>query len=134
MRTLPNFWNHSSCDHAVTRACCRPGRRQTAGAGDLAGRRERGRGPRLRPGELLPFWQLTSEQDWQICERQQKGVDSRLHARAVLAVQGIQRGRFVQWYLQFAGGAGRCLNARILIVGGGAVGCSIAYHLGELGE
>ena len=27
------------------------------------------------PG-LLPFWQLTSEQDWALCERNQNGVRS----------------------------------------------------------
>ena len=26
--------------------------------------------------KLMPFWQLTSEQDWEICERQQRGVSS----------------------------------------------------------
>jgi Rieske 2Fe-2S family protein len=27
-------------------------------------------------GRLLPFWQLTSEQDWELCERNQRGVQS----------------------------------------------------------
>ena len=26
--------------------------------------------------ELLPFWQLTSEQDWQLCEQAHQGVNS----------------------------------------------------------
>ena len=25
---------------------------------------------------LLPFWQLTSEQDWELCERNQAGVEN----------------------------------------------------------
>jgi Rieske 2Fe-2S family protein len=29
-----------------------------------------------RLDRLLPFWQLTNEQDWEICRWQQKGVDS----------------------------------------------------------
>ena len=37
--------------------------------------------------KLMPFWQLTSEQDWALCERQQKGVNSsRYQPGAVLDV------------------------------------------------
>ena len=50
--------------------------------------------------KLLPFWQLTSEQDWVICERQQKGVNSSAYRPGPYStfkeynVEG-----FVQWYL-----------------------------------
>ena len=30
---------------------------------------------------LLPFWQLTSEQDWDLCERNQAGVNSSAFTR-----------------------------------------------------
>ena len=26
--------------------------------------------------DIMPFWQLTSEQDWELCEKAQKGVNS----------------------------------------------------------
>jgi Rieske 2Fe-2S family protein len=58
---------------------------------------------------LIPFWQLTSEQDWSLCERNQRGVSnpafspgpySREREYNVLA--------FVEWYLErVAGTRGR---------------------------
>jgi hypothetical protein len=47
-RTLPNFWNHSSCDHGVTTRLTTEGTARDRGADDLAGRRGCGRRPRLR--------------------------------------------------------------------------------------
>jgi len=29
-----------------------------------------------RLDDLTPFWQLTSEQDWALCEKAQKGINS----------------------------------------------------------
>ena len=56
---------------------------------------------------LLPFWQRTSEQDWELCERNQRGV----------AGSGYRPGpyspsreanviAFVDWYLTLRGEAG----------------------------
>jgi glycine betaine catabolism A len=76
LRTLPNFWQHGSCDHAVIT------RLTPNGIGSTSVRvmwlvdssAEEGKDYQLPA--LLPFWQLTSEQDWQICARQQLGVRS----------------------------------------------------------
>ena len=43
VRTLPNFWNHSSCDHAVSTRLLPAGPRKTAGACEWLVDRERGR-------------------------------------------------------------------------------------------
>ena len=45
MRSLPNFWLHASCDHAVRRACCPPARarRGCAATGSSIGTRAKAR-------------------------------------------------------------------------------------------
>ena len=47
IRTLPNMWNHSSCDHGVSTRLLPAGPRNDAGARHLARARGRGRRPRL---------------------------------------------------------------------------------------
>jgi Rieske 2Fe-2S family protein len=101
LRTLPNFWNHSSCDHAVSTRLLPAGPRLTKarvlwlvdqGA-------EEGKDYDLR--ELLPFWQLTSEQDWQLCETQQCGVNSSAYTPGSYSpYKEYNVDGFVRWYLK----------------------------------
>ena len=50
---------------------------------------------------LLPFWELTSEQDWKICENQQRGVQSSAYRPGPYSpYKEYNVDRFVQWYLQ----------------------------------
>ena len=50
---------------------------------------------------LLPFWQLTSEQDWKICENQQRGVESSAYRPGPYSpYKEYNVDRFVQWYLK----------------------------------
>ena len=101
MRTLPNFWNHSSCDHAVTTRLLPIGPRETAirvwwlvDQSAVAGRD-------YDLAKLMPFWQLTSEQDWVICERQQRGVESSAYAPGPYSsFKEYNVDSFVQWYLK----------------------------------
>jgi glycine/D-amino acid oxidase-like deaminating enzyme len=76
IRTLPNFWNHSSCDHAVSTRLLPAGPQQTAIRVWWLVEKDAVEGRDYDLVKLLPFWQLTSEQDWEICERQQRGVNS----------------------------------------------------------
>ena len=100
MRALPNFWNHSSCDHGVSTRLLPMGPQLTAIRvwWLVAGTAVEGRDYDLE--KLMPFWQLTSEQDWLICERQQKGINSSAYRPGPYStfkeynVEG-----FVQWYL-----------------------------------
>ncbi|MBL9173667.1 MAG: aromatic ring-hydroxylating dioxygenase subunit alpha [Verrucomicrobiales bacterium] len=100
MRALPNFWNHSSCDHGVSTRLLPMGPQLTAIRvwWLVAGTAVEGRDYDLE--KLMPFWQLTSEQDWLICERQQKGINSSAYTPGPYStfkeynVEG-----FVQWYL-----------------------------------
>jgi phenylpropionate dioxygenase-like ring-hydroxylating dioxygenase large terminal subunit len=51
--------------------------------------------------KLMPFWQLTSEQDWLICERQQKGVNSTAYTPGPYSkFKEYNVDGFVRWYLQ----------------------------------
>lgn len=102
VRTLPNFWNHSSCDHGVTV-------RLTPGGKYLTRARiywlvdekaEEGRDYQLE--KLLPFWKLTGEQDWEICKNQQLGVNSRAYVPGPLSeYKEYNLDNFLRWYLRW---------------------------------
>jgi Rieske 2Fe-2S family protein len=101
LRALPNFWNHSSCDHGVSTRLLPLGPQLTAirvwwlvDAAAVEGRD-------YDPAKLMPFWQLTSEQDWIICERQQKGINSSAYQPGPYSTfKEYNVESFVQWYLE----------------------------------
>ena len=101
MRTLPNFWNHSSCDHGVSTRLLPTGPQETSIRVWWLVDEHAVEGRDYDLGRLTPFWQLTSEQDWLICERQQKGVNSSAYLPGPYSrhkeynVDG-----FVRWYLK----------------------------------
>ncbi len=76
MRTLPNFWNHSSCDHSVSTRLLPAGPELTTIRVWWLVDEEAVEGRDYDLKKMTPFWQLTSEQDWEICERQQRGVNT----------------------------------------------------------
>ena len=108
MRTLPNFWNHSSCDHGVSTRLLPAGPQLTAirvwwlvDANAVEGRD-------YDLAKLTPFWQLTSEQDWLICERQQKGINSTAYQPGPYSTfKEYNVEAFVQWYLKMLAPAAR---------------------------
>jgi Rieske 2Fe-2S family protein len=73
-RVLPGFWCHASADHAVTTRVLAAGPLETRieVAWLVDAHAEEGVDYELE--RLLPFWRLTSEQDWELCERNQRGV------------------------------------------------------------
>lgn len=101
MRTLPNFWNHSSCDHGVSTRLLPAGPEKTAIRVWWLVREDAVEGRDYELSALMPFWQLTSEQDWLICERQQRGVNSSAYRPGPYSsykeynVEG-----FMKWYLE----------------------------------
>ena len=105
VRALPNFWNHSSCDHAVSTRLLPAGPQRTAVRVYWLVHEKAVEGRDYDLSKLMPFWQLTSEQDWLICERQQRGVNSSAYTPGPYSefkeynVEG-----FVRWYLNLAGG------------------------------
>jgi Rieske 2Fe-2S family protein len=100
MRTLPNFWNHSSCDHAVSTRLLPAGPRKTAITVWWLVDEKAVEGRDYELTKLMPFWQLTSEQDWEICERQQRGVGSSAYEPGPYSTyKEYNVDSFVRWYL-----------------------------------
>ena len=53
---------------------------------------------------LLPFWQLTSEQDWELCERNHAGVRSPAYTPGPYSLRREYNvAAFVDWYLRRLG-------------------------------
>lgn len=76
IRTLPNMWNHSSCDHGVTTRLLPAGRLRTRVRVTWLVHKDAVEGRDYRLEDIMPFWQLTSEQDWALCEQAQRGISS----------------------------------------------------------
>lgn len=100
-RTLPNFWNHSSCDHGVSTLLLPCGPRKTLARVTWLVHEDAVEGRDYQLERLMPFWQLTSEQDWAICERQQKGVDSSAYEPGPYSkYKEYNVDAFVRWYVK----------------------------------
>ena len=101
MRTLPNFWNHSSCAHAVSTRLLPAGPQLTAVRVLWLVHQDAVEGRDFQLEKLMPFWQLTSEQDWEICERQQRGVNSSAYLPGPYSTyKEYNVDSFVQWYMK----------------------------------
>ncbi|MGH8692229.1 MAG: aromatic ring-hydroxylating oxygenase subunit alpha, partial [Burkholderiales bacterium] len=100
-RTLPNFWNHSSCDHGVSTLLLPAGPRKTLARVTWLVHEDAVEGRDYQLDKLMPFWQLTSEQDWAICERQQRGVDSSAYEPGPYSkYKEYNVDAFVRWYVK----------------------------------
>jgi glycine betaine monooxygenase A len=100
IRMLPNFWNHSSCDHSVSVRLTPNGLYHTnvRMIWLVDGKAEEGRDYDLE--KMLPFWLWTAEQDWQICVNQQRGVTSHAYTPGPLSIyKEYNLDRFLRWYL-----------------------------------
>jgi Rieske 2Fe-2S family protein len=101
IRALPNFWNHSSCDHGVSTRLLPAGPQLTAIRVWWLVDEKAVEGRDYDLSKLMPFWQLTSEQDWLICERQQKGVNSSAYTPGPYSTfKEYNVESFVRWYLK----------------------------------
>ncbi len=101
IRTLPNFWNHSSCDHGVSTRLLPAGPQRTAVRVYWLVDEKAVEGRDYDLVKMMPFWQLTSEQDWKICERQQRGVNSSAYRPGPYSTfKEYNVDSFVRWYLQ----------------------------------
>ncbi|HUF62538.1 MAG TPA: aromatic ring-hydroxylating dioxygenase subunit alpha [Verrucomicrobiales bacterium] len=101
MRTMPNMWIHASCDHVVSTRLLPAGLEHTLVRVAWLVDETAVEGKDYQLDHLLPFWRLTSEQDWELCAAAQRGVRS----------SGYQPGpfsrhkeynvdAFVRWYLK----------------------------------
>lgn len=100
MRTVPNFWNHSSCDHGVSTRLLPAGPHRTRVRVIWTVHKDAVEGRDYDLEKLLPFWKLTSEQDWELCERAQRGVSSRAYTPGPYSKhKEYNVDNFVRWYL-----------------------------------
>lgn len=101
MRTVPNCWCHASCDHAVSTRLTPAGPNETHIRVLWLVDQDAVEGRDYQLEELMPFWQLTSEQDWQLCERAQQGVQSSHYTPGPYSTfKEYNVDNFVRWYLQ----------------------------------
>jgi Rieske 2Fe-2S family protein len=100
VRTLPNMWHHASCDHAVTTRLLPAGLQRTAVRVTWLVHQDAVEGRDYRLEDIMPFWQLTSEQDWQLCEQAQKGVNSSRYVPGPLSTyKEYNVDAFLRWCL-----------------------------------
>ena len=106
VRTVPNLWNHSSCDHGVSTRLLPIGRKRTQVRVTWLVDSEAVEGRDYQLDDIMPFWQLTSEQDWELCDRAQRGVDSSGYRPGPLSkYKEYNVDGFIRWYLhQLANG------------------------------
>ena len=101
IRTLPNMWHHASCDHAVTTRVLPAGIQRTQVRVTWLVDEHAVEGRDYRVEDITPFWQLTSEQDWELCELAQKGVSSSHYTPGPFSTyKEYNVDAFVRWCLQ----------------------------------
>jgi Rieske 2Fe-2S family protein len=116
MRSMPNFWVHGSCDHAVASRLLPAGPRLTKVRSYWLVDAKAQEGEDYAVDRLMPFWHLTNEQDWDICKWQQKGVDSLGYVPGPLSQQKEYNvDAFIRWYLKQMG-PGMGMSERVVRV------------------
>ena len=101
IHAMPNYWNHSSCDHAVSTRLlpAGPGRKQIRVTWLVDNQTTESVAYKLE--HLIPFWQKTSDQDWSIYERVQHGVISgRFKPDTYSTYKEYNVEGFIRWYLK----------------------------------
>jgi Rieske 2Fe-2S family protein len=100
VRTLPNMWHHASCDHAVSTRLLPTGLHRTAVRVTWLVHEDAVEDRDYKLDDIMPFWQLTSEQDWALCEQAQKGVSSSRYLPGPLSTyKEYNVDAFLRWYL-----------------------------------
>lgn len=101
LSTMPNFWMHASSDHAVSTRLTPGGVELTHARVTWLVHEDAEEGVDYDLDRLLPFWKLTSEQDWVLCENNQHGVrSSRYRPGPYSPSKEYNVEKFVLWYLK----------------------------------
>jgi len=99
--TYPNFWCHANSDHAVTTQLIPLAPDLTRIRVTWLVHAEAVLGRDYSLERLLPFWQRTSEQDWELCHAQQQGVRSSAYQPGPYAEHWEKNViQFVNWYVE----------------------------------
>jgi Rieske 2Fe-2S family protein len=97
---FPNFWQHASDDHAVATRLTPLDATTTEVDVMWFVHRDAEEGRDYTLERLLPFWQRTSEQDWEICEANQAGVSSPAYTPGPYSrTRETNVQHFIDWYL-----------------------------------
>jgi Rieske 2Fe-2S family protein len=100
VRTVPNFWSHMSADHAVLTRLLPAGPGTTLVRVQWLVDRDAVAGRDYELEQLLPFWQLTSEQDWDLCQRNHAGVRNPAYLPGPYSLtREYNVAAFIDWYL-----------------------------------
>ena len=101
MRTMPNMWLHASCDHACSTRLLPAGPAQTKARVTWLVDENAVEGRDYEVAKIMPFWQLTSEQDWDLCSKAQRGVTSSRYTPGPLSThKEYNVDAFIRWYLK----------------------------------
>jgi Rieske 2Fe-2S family protein len=97
---FPNFWQHANDDHAVATRLAPIDPVTTEVVVSWLVHKDAVEGRDYALEKLMPFWQRTSEQDWTICEANQKGVASPAYTPGPYArIMEANVQHFIDWYL-----------------------------------
>lgn len=100
LRTVPNMWCHASCDHVVSTRLLPVDKSTTEVRVFWLVDENAKEGKDYQLEKVMPFWQLTSEQDWTLCEAAQLGVQSSGYRPGPYSThKEYNVERFVRWYL-----------------------------------
>lgn len=101
LNTLPNFWFSASSDHAVAAQLTPLSPTQTRVQVDWIVNKDAVEGTDYHMDKLLPFWTLTNEQDWDICEAVQLGVvQASFEPGPLSQTKESALERFILWYTE----------------------------------
>jgi glycine betaine monooxygenase A len=114
---FPNFWQHASDDHAVATRITPIDATSCQVDVYWLVHQDAVEGTDYDLKKLMPFWQRTSEQDWEICAANQAGILSpRYQPGPYSSVRETNVQHFVDWYLGALGSP----RARLKAFGKGA--------------
>jgi len=97
----PSFWCHASADHAAATILLPTGPATTRVTVTWLVDRRAGEGD-VDTAALTALWTRTSEQDWALCERQQRGVASLGYRPGPLSARERGVAQFHDWYASCA--------------------------------
>lgn len=111
MVTLPNLLLEASPDYLVTLRVTPSGPRTTTVRVEWLVREDAVEGVDFNVERLTAFWRMTGEQDWNLCENNQLGVNSSVYRPGPYGPDERGVKHFVKWYLKHLSSANSLTGA-----------------------